>query len=94
MAYARYDKKCDWYIFWELASSQERSAVDSRDSQQLAIWHKDFRFNCSSFSYIQVLQMLRSGDYSEIPGFSIEHQQMITDCLSEFVYDVGSDYNF
>ena len=90
MAYARYGRQCDWYIFWSSGVSAGEAA--SRAAQSLAVWHKDHRSQQPHFTYAQICDMLKSSDLSAIPGYSTADQQLLTECLSAFVTDVDAEF--
>jgi len=91
MAYARYGQDCDWYIFWDASADSDQSIEQGRASQRLAIWHKAHRAKGASFSYLQIAGMLRSRDYSEIPGYTVQAHALISTCLDEFIADVDAE---
>ena len=96
MAHARYDRNCDWYIFWySTRKDGEREARGNRkprDDETLAIWHGDHRAQGPLFTYAEVCEMLRTVDFSRIPGFAEIDRDLISECLSEFVRDVDEEH--
>lgn len=92
MAYARYDKDCDWYIFWSSQETENLHNTQTKQSQLLAIWHKDHRADNPVFSYIEINEMLQSKEFSRIPGYTIESKVLIRECLNEFIRDVDTDF--
>ena len=90
MAYARYGRRCEWYIFWDSANSGNEES--GREDQSLAIWHQDHRAEGPHFSYAQVREMLRASDFSAIPGRTSDDDSLLTKCLSEFLRDVDQEH--
>jgi len=86
MAYLRYSWKCPWYIFWHVSDAQ------TRDQERVAIWHGDHRAKMPNFSYADVRQMLESGGFSRIPGFSQPDSERVSEALLRFVTDVNEKY--
>jgi len=95
MAYARYDRGCDWYIFWESTNADEERAASGspkpKSEQVLAIWHSSHRSVGPSFTYSEVREMLASGDFSRIPGFDESSRSLLLECMTEFIHDVNND---
>ena len=82
MAYARYSRKCDWYVF---ATAKEPGV------EQLAIWHADHRAADPTFSLSAVKAMLDADDFSRIPGYSTPWHNELRIWLTEYVDDVLTD---
>jgi hypothetical protein len=57
----------------------------------LAIWHSDHRARGPEFTYAAVVEMLRSGDFTRIPGYSETDRELLVECLTEFVEDVDGE---
>jgi hypothetical protein len=87
MAYLRYSRDSDWYVFHQSSDTQ------NRNEEVLAVWHVDHRIESPQFTYAQVKQMLRRNDFSEIPGYSAKYEDQIKTALEEFVRDIDTDYN-
>jgi hypothetical protein len=90
MAYARCGGRCEWYIFWDSAASA--SEGPGRESQSLAILHKNHRAKDPHFSYAQVRHMLQASDFSAIPGYASGDASLLTKCLSQFIGDVDEEF--
>jgi len=97
MAYARYDRDCDWYIFWVVTKADEDRARkgyhNPKEEEQLAIWHTDHRADGPQFSYAAVIEMIGQSNYSRIPGFRESDRHIIEQCLAEFVRDVDEEHD-
>jgi hypothetical protein len=95
MAYARYGRDCGWYIFWHatMAGVEDACRRHRRNNHEevLAIWHSDHRVVGPLFNYSEVSEMLRSLDFSRIPGYTDRDRALIRECLTEFVNDVDRD---
>ena len=89
MAYARYDRECDWYIFWHSRKGDEQT---TRSTQELAIWHSDHRAEGPLFTYGEVKDMLSSGDFSRIPGRQPSDDTNLATWLAEFAADVEGEH--
>ena len=79
MAYLRYSRNCDWYVFAQSVSVGSEPLV--------AIWHRNHRSLGSVFSFSEVLDMLSESDLSSIPGFSQGAERVLEKALEEFVKD-------
>lgn len=62
MAYLRFSKNCEWYVFDEAQKGEAES--------RLAVRHKDHKEQGASYTADTIRKMLESGDYSIIPGVS------------------------
>lgn len=95
MAYARYGRNCNWYIFWhgtkEDSERERREGPTPKTGEVLAIWHCDHRASGPLFTYADVKEMLAHSDFSRIPGYLEADRSTIADCLSEFMHDVDAD---
>jgi hypothetical protein len=87
MAYRRYDKTSDWYIFWETSSAK------SKEDERIAVWHKDHRAAAPNFSYREVLAMLEENNFGGVPGFSTRDSDVLRRAFQEFVADVDAEYS-
>ncbi len=89
MAYARYSRNCEWYIFWCTTKERtRRGSSRSKAEETLAIWHSEHRARGPLFSYAEVVQMLERSDFSRIPGYTDTDKVAIAQWLSGFVSDV------
>jgi hypothetical protein len=87
VAYLRYDRKCEWYIFWNSPRAK------AKEQERVAVWHVDHRAGGPDFSYAEVREMLRADDFSRVPGFSQRDGELVRQALSEFVADVDGEYS-
>lgn len=85
MAYLRWGRDSDWYIFW--GDSPAKIKADER----LAIWNADVR-DVYAATYSEVVAMLESGDFTRISGYADRHREVVTGALAAFVEDVDMDY--
>ena len=94
LAYARYERGCNWYIFWEASGDDQpaNQAAGSKEKERLAVWHGDHRKTTPAFTYAQVSQMLAADDFTAIPGFQPRDKDLLRMCLSEFVKDVDQKF--
>ena len=95
MAYARYDRNSDWYIFWHSSSEDleaRSNAPRAKEEETLAVWHCDHRSEGPLFTYAEVRRMVESSDFSRIPGYTEAHRELISGCLSEFLQDVDANF--
>lgn len=60
MAYSRYSRTSDWYIFAKVALGEEEAV--------LAVWHKDFRKGAPEFGLSEVRIMLELSDFRGYQG--------------------------
>ena len=85
MAYSRYSKDCDWYIFWCSTKEDEvhanREQPKSKEAQRIAVWHADHRSTQPLFTYPEVRRLLDSNDFSQIPGFQERDRELLRGCL-------------
>jgi hypothetical protein len=86
MAYLRWGRDSDWYVFWE--SSPARAKADER----LAIWNADVRDRQFAATYGEIQAMLESGDFSSIPGYEARDRDVIRHALAAFIEDVDLSY--
>ncbi len=91
MAYARYDRDCNWYIFQTSTALNEQPQGNSKEKGLLAVWHADHRELRPSYTYFEIREMLDSNDFSQFPGYSEADHELLRDCLGEFVKDVDVD---
>lgn len=87
MAYARWDRTSDWYIFWH------DSSATARNEQRLAVWHCRVRPHDFECTYDDVRRMLSSGDFSSVPGYAARYEVEVRSALSSFVEDVDLEYD-
>jgi hypothetical protein len=94
MAYSRWGRNSDWYVFWEDTEAAADAAAGGqhkpKPEERLAIWHAKSK-ETPSFTYVEICQMLVSDDFSPIPGFTEESRVLLRDCMSQFVQDVDHD---
>jgi hypothetical protein len=86
MAYLRWGQESDWYVFWEAAD------VPAKRDERVAVWHADIRDHAYSVSYGEAREMLVSGEFGAIPGYSERYRATIAGVLAAFVEDVDLDY--
>ena len=89
MAYSRYDRKCDWYIFWE---TTEDIPTNEKYRQRLAVWHVDFRSSSPFYDYLEIKQFLDTNNFNEVPGFVEKDKDLVKKCFTEFITDVDKDF--
>jgi hypothetical protein len=97
MAYSRWGRDCDWYVFWETTKAGTNPAAAGkpkpRTEERLAIWRARNR-ETPSFSYAQVREMLASGDFTHIPGFDEGSRKILHGCMTAFIDDVDRDEKY
>jgi hypothetical protein len=86
MAYQRYSRTSNWYVYWEASS------VESKEDERLAVWHKDHRASSPTFSYREVLDMLETNNFDRVPGYSTGESDTLRRAFQEFVEDVDAEY--
>ena len=74
MAYLRYTRSCEWYIF-------ERS--DSR----LTVWHKDFREVDASFDRNEIASFLESDSFDSVPGYRPDQKEILRGAFEAWLQD-------
>jgi len=79
MAYLRYSKNSDWYVFAE----NQKSGAEAR----LAIWHSAHRVSAPSFSLADVRAMILADDLSRIPGYERRYHDQLVAAMKEFIED-------
>ena len=77
MAYLRYSRTCDWYVFEQPDGS-------------LAVWHQDHRRSGPSFMEAEVRAMLASNDFTRVPGFQASHRGQLVQAFQEWLADLGT----
>src|SRR5688572_12668884 len=94
MAYSRWGSDSDWYVFWHGAKADSDAAAAGRpkpkSEERLAIWRAK-REERSLFTYLEVREMLASGDLSRIRGFDEPSRSLLVECMSAFIEDVDRD---
>lgn len=94
MAYSRWGRDSDWYVFWESTKADMDAAASGRPKpkaeERLAVWRAKNK-QTPSFSYVEVREMLASGDFSRIPGFDESSRAILRECMTAFVHDVEGD---
>ena len=95
MAYARFARNCEWYIFWYSTKEDEerrkRGHAKTKEKEVLAIWHSSGGLEGPLFTYAEVSEMLRTSNFSRIPGYSETDSELISRCLASFVSDVDQE---
>lgn len=86
MAYQRYSRQSDWYIFWET------SQANTREDERLAVWHVNHRAAGHSITYQGARDMLAADDFSRILGFCERDRVVVREAIEEFVTDVDEKY--
>ncbi|TKS61670.1 MAG: hypothetical protein EWM72_00418 [Nitrospira sp.] len=82
MAYLRFSKDCDWYVFDE--------AQEGASESRLAVWHKDHRAQGASYTAGMIRKMLESGDYSSIPGYQPHYKRRLHDAFEAWLNEQSS----
>ncbi len=94
MAYSRWGRDSDWYIFWETTKADSEAAAAGRPKpkveERLAIWRAQSK-EARSFTYAEVSEMLTSGNFSRIPGFDDSSRKILDERMTAFIYDVDHD---
>ena len=95
MAYSRFSFDCDWYVFWETSKAEMDAEAIARpkpkSEELLSVWCARIKER-PSFRYVEVREMLESGDFSCIPGFEENSRTLLHECMTEFVRDVDRDH--
>lgn len=95
MAYARYGPHCDWYIFrYSAGEDAERHppmGAGPATDETLAVWHAHHRADAPLFTSAEVAEMVRTGDYSRIPGFTETERELVARSLGAFISDVDHE---
>ena len=86
MAYRRYGRSGDWYIYWESSSAK------SKEDERLAVWHIDHRASRPNFSYREIQDMLAVHDFGRVPGSSTQETDVLRRAFEELVADVDTEY--
>jgi len=74
MAYLRYSRTCEWYIF-------------ERDDSRLAVWHKDFRSSDASFDRVEVESMLSADSFLVVPGYRLDQKDILREAFQAWLQD-------
>ena len=61
-----------------------------KSEELLAIWRARIK-ETPSFRYVEVSEMLASGDFSRIPGFDESSRTLLHECMTEFIHDVDRE---
>ena len=85
MAYARYSRDCEWYIFWVTEVAKRR------EDERLAVWHVGLSTG-HEFSYPAVRDMIGRSDFSPIPGRKAHDDALLRLALSQFLADVDREW--
>ena len=86
MAYRRYGRNGDWYIYWEA------STANAKEDERLAVWHVDHRASAPNFSYREVVDMLGANNFEQVPGYSDREANILRQAFEAFVEDVNAEY--
>ena len=86
MAYRRYGRNENWYIYWEASSTE------AKEDERLAVWHVDHRAAKPNFSYGEVLATLGAHNFERVPGYSVRETDILRQAFEEFVEDVDAEY--
>ena len=79
MAYLRYTRECEWYVF-ELPSGK------------LAVWHQDFRSQSPEYSESEVRKLVASGNLDKIPGCRDHNRAQLFGALSEWLAELRANH--
>jgi hypothetical protein len=74
MAYARYSRTCEWYIF-------------ERGDSLLAVWHKDFRDLDASFERTEVAAILANDSFALVPGYRPDQKEVLRGAFEAWLQD-------
>lgn len=74
MAYLRYSKICEWYIF-------------ERSDFRLTVWHKDFRAADASFDRVEIESMLSAKSFTAVPGYRHDQEDILRGAFVEWLQD-------
>jgi hypothetical protein len=74
MAYLRYSKTCEWYIF-------------ERSDCRLTVWHKDFRASDASFDRAEIASMLSSKTLCAVPGYRPDQEEVLRGAFLQWLQD-------
>lgn len=94
MAYSRWGRGSNWYVFWECTKSDTDAASAGnpkpKSEERLAIWHSQHKAT-PSYTYAEVREMLVNGDFARITGFEDSSRALLHECMTKFVEDVDRD---
>lgn len=97
MAYSRWGRDSDWYIFWETTKADMDAAAAGRrkpkTEERLAVWRVKNK-ETPSFTYAEVREMLASGDFSRILGFDEGSRKILHACMAAFIEDADRDEKY
>jgi hypothetical protein len=97
MAYSRWGKDSDWYVFWLSTKADVDAAAAGRPKpkteERLAVWRARNK-ETPSFTYAEVREMLASRDLSRIPGFDESSRKILHECMAAFIDDVDRDEKY
>ena len=85
MAYARYSRDCDWYIYWVAEDAS------CREDERLAVWHTGLSHK-HELSYPAVKDIIRRSDFRAIPGRKAHDDALLRRVLSAFLDDVDRQW--
>jgi hypothetical protein len=87
MAYTRYSRECEWYIF------RVDGAATRRQDERLAVWHADHRATGSEFSYSAVKDMMERSDFTAVPGRQARDDGLLRAAFADFLRDVDGEWD-
>ncbi|MDP3208838.1 MAG: hypothetical protein Q8M65_06790 [Rhodoglobus sp.] len=87
MAYTRYSRECDWYIFWAA------SDATCREKELLAAWHAPQGGDGPTFNYSTIQDMLNGSGFAAIPGREASDDDLLRRVFSAFLKDVDQDWS-
>lgn len=74
MAYLRYSRTCEWYIF-------------ERDDSRLVVWHQDFRDSDTSYDRSEVASFLAHDSFKSIPGYRPDQKEVLRGAFMAWLQD-------
>ncbi len=87
MAYTRYSRNCDWYIFWAM------SAPGCREDELLAVWRAPQLGHGPTFDYSVVKDMVSRSDFTAVPRREASDDELFRRVFSEFLKDVDQEWS-
>ena len=95
MAYSRWDRNSNWYVFWEETETGDEAAVAGKSKpkslEMLDIWRAQNQAT-PRFSYAEVSEILQTDDFSRIPGFDEDSRAILCECMIAFIRDLDTDH--
>lgn len=74
MAYLRYSRTCEWYIF-------------ERNDSRLVVWHNDFRESDVSFDRSEITSILDADVFESVPGYRPDQKQVLRGAFEAWLKD-------